>query len=152
MLRILPSSISSLFWQIVFPSFLLIQDLIYVWFMLQIYNSIPKTYFPVFNDKAIIWVNTLRLRQNDDHFANDIYKCIFLKEWIPINISLTFIPTCSIQIGAGQGTSHYLNQWWLVYGQIDASIKQDCLEPSVCQRCVFLRCKKRILKMCYDYH
>ena len=39
-------------------------------------------------------VNTLRLRQNGRHFADSIFKCIFLNEniWIPIKISLKFIP------------------------------------------------------------
>ena len=34
--------------------------------------------------------NTLRPRQNGRHFADDIFKCIFLNEsvWIPIKISL----------------------------------------------------------------
>ena len=35
-------------------------------------------------------LNTLRPRQNGRHFADDIFKCIFLNEnvWIPIEISL----------------------------------------------------------------
>ena len=38
--------------------------------------------------------NTLRPRQNGRHFADDILKCIFLNEnvWIPIEISLKFVP------------------------------------------------------------
>ena len=38
--------------------------------------------------------NTLRPRQNGRHFADDIFKCIFLNEsvWIPIDISLKFVP------------------------------------------------------------
>ena len=40
------------------------------------------------------WVNTFRLRQNGRHFAEDIFKCIFLKEnvWILMKISLKFVP------------------------------------------------------------
>ena len=40
------------------------------------------------------WLITLRPRQNGRHFADDIFKCIFLNEnvWIPIEISLTFVP------------------------------------------------------------
>ena len=40
------------------------------------------------------WVNTLRPRQNGRRFANDIFKCIFLKEnvWILLKISLKYIP------------------------------------------------------------
>ena len=39
-------------------------------------------------------VNTLRPRENGRHFADDIFKCIFLNEnvWIPINVSLKFVP------------------------------------------------------------
>ena len=39
-------------------------------------------------------VNTLRPRQNGRHFAEDIFKCVFLNEsvWIPIEISLKLVP------------------------------------------------------------
>ena len=39
-------------------------------------------------------LNTLRPRQNRRHFADDIFKCIFLNEtvWISIDISLKFVP------------------------------------------------------------
>ena len=39
-------------------------------------------------------INTLRPGQNWRHFADDIFKCIFLNEnvWIPIKISLKFVP------------------------------------------------------------
>ena len=38
-------------------------------------------------------INTLRPGQNGRHFADDIFKCIFLNEnvWIPIKISLKFV-------------------------------------------------------------
>ena len=38
--------------------------------------------------------NTQRPRQNGRHFADDTFKCIFLKEnvWIPITIWLGFVP------------------------------------------------------------
>ena len=44
-----------------------------------------------------LWVhsfNTLRPRQIDRHFSDDIFKCIFLNEnvWIAIKISLKFVP------------------------------------------------------------
>ena len=43
-------------------------------------------------------LNTLRARQNGHHFAEDMFKCIFLNEnlWILIEISLTFVPKGSI--------------------------------------------------------
>ena len=39
-------------------------------------------------------LNTLKPRQNGRHFADDIFKSIFLNEnvWIPIKFSLTFVP------------------------------------------------------------
>ena len=42
--------------------------------------------------------NTLRLRWNGGHFADDILKCIFLNEnvWISIEISLKFVPKGAI--------------------------------------------------------
>ena len=45
-------------------------------------------------------INTLRPRENGRHFADDIFKCIFLNEnvWIPIKISLKFVPQGPINI------------------------------------------------------
>ena len=39
-------------------------------------------------------INTLRPRQNDRHFADDVFKSIFLNEnvWIMLKISLKFVP------------------------------------------------------------
>ena len=39
-------------------------------------------------------LNTLRSRQDGRHFADDIFKCIFLNKnvWIPIKISMKFVP------------------------------------------------------------
>ena len=39
-------------------------------------------------------INTLRPRQNGRHFADDVFKCIFLNEnvWISLKISLKFVP------------------------------------------------------------
>ena len=79
--------------------------------------------------------NILRPRQNGRHFADDVLKLIFLNEniWIPIKISLKFVPKGSINnipalvqimawLGAVRATSHYLSQWWLIYGGIYASL------------------------------
>ena len=43
-------------------------------------------------------LNTLRPRPNGRHFADDIFKRIFLNEniWIPIKLSLKFVPMGSI--------------------------------------------------------
>ena len=44
------------------------------------------------------WVNTFRLRQNDQHFPDRIFKCTFLNEnvWILINIAMKFVPEVRI--------------------------------------------------------
>ena len=44
------------------------------------------------------WVNTFGRRQNGRHFADDLFKCIFLNEnvWISNKISLKFVPKGSI--------------------------------------------------------
>ena len=46
------------------------------------------------NNAILLLFNTLRPKQNGRHFADDILKCIFLKEniLIPNNISLKFVP------------------------------------------------------------
>ena len=77
-------------------------------------------------------LNTLRRRWNGHHLPGDIFKCIFLNEnvWISLKISLKFVPKVLINnipalvlIMAWRrpGSSHYLNQWWLVYRRIYAS-------------------------------
>ena len=42
--------------------------------------------------------NTLRPRQNERHFADEIFKCNFVNEnvWIPIKMSLKFVPISPI--------------------------------------------------------
>ena len=49
------------------------------------------------DEKPFFWmatINTLRPRQNEQHFADDIFKRIFFNEnvWISIRISLKFVP------------------------------------------------------------
>ena len=84
-------------------------------------------------------VNTLRPRQNGRYFAGDIFKCISLNEnaWILLKISLKILPKAwmnnipaLVQIMAWRqpGDSHYLNQWWLVYWCIYASLSLFCVE------------------------
>ena len=53
-----------------------------------------KIWFALVED----FFNTLSPRQNGHHFADDIFKRIFLNEniWIPIKISLKFVPKVSI--------------------------------------------------------
>ena len=86
--------------------------------------------------------NSLRLRQNGRHFADNVFKCIFLNEnvWISLKISMKFVPkglinniSPLVQIMAFENivcemaamTSHYLNQWWLVYWHIYALLGLD---------------------------
>ena len=78
-------------------------------------------------------LNTLRPRQNGYHFRGNIFKIIFLIEyvWISLKISLKFVPMVLIKkvfqhwfrlwLGADQAPSQYLNQCWLVYWRIYVS-------------------------------
>ena len=83
-------------------------------------------------------LNTLRPRQNGRHFPDDTFKRIFLNENIRISTknSLTVVPKgpinnipALVQIMAWcrLGASHYLNQWWLVYRRIYASLGLNVL-------------------------
>ena len=63
-------------------------------------------------------INTSRLRQNGRHFQDDIFKCIFLNEyiWISIKISLQFVPSgpinnipALVQIGARRQAIIWIN-------------------------------------------
>ena len=78
-------------------------------------------------------INTLRPRQNVRHFPDDIFKCVFMNDnvWNLLHISLKFFPRVrinnipalvQIMACADQAASHYLNQWWLVYWRIYASL------------------------------
>ena len=78
-------------------------------------------------------ITTLRPKRNGCHFADNIFKCIFLNEnvlilfKISLNLFLRIELTISqywfrLWLGADQATSHYLNQWWLVYWHIHASL------------------------------
>ena len=72
-------------------------------------------------------VNPLRPTYNGRHFADDIFKHIFINEnvWIPINISLKCVSKGPIEIFHNRfwsATSHYLNQWWKVHWRICTSL------------------------------
>ena len=79
---------------------------------------------------------TLRPRQNGCHFPDDILKWTFVNEniWILINISLKFVlmgpinnipAMVQIRLGADQATSHYLNQWRLIYQRSNAYMRHS---------------------------
>ena len=55
----------------------------WVWLLIHVLNSLEPYAF-----------NALRPRQNDRHFPDDLFKCIFLNEnvWISIKNSLKFVP------------------------------------------------------------
>ena len=58
-------------------------------------TMVPSVGFDVWKeDKFNSGINSLRPRQNGRHFADDIFKYIFLNEnvWTPIKISLKFVP------------------------------------------------------------
>ena len=92
--------------------------------------------FLALSHRFVTWVpdvNTLRPRQNGRHFADDIFKCIFLNEnvWIGLIFNWSLFLWFELTIfqhwyrwwlGAEQATTHYLNQWWLFYWCIYASL------------------------------
>ena len=116
--------------------------------------SIYKDSLPlVRKHKCILRLNTLRPGQNGRHFPDDHLKCIFLNEniWISINISLKFVPRGRInniptlvQIMAwcrpgDKKLSHYLNQWWLDYRRIYASLGLNELTTKHSINCKWLK-------------
>ena len=62
-------------------------------------------------------INTLRPRQNDRQFSNDIFKCSFLMEIYKFQLRFhsSLFPSFQLTI------FHYLNQWCLFYWRIYAS-------------------------------
>ena len=92
-----------------------------------------QVYSPFCYCKGLPNFNTLRRRQNGRHFPDDIFNCIFFnkKVWISIKIHWSLLPRVKLTIfqhwfrwwlGASQATSHFLNQWWLIYWCIYASL------------------------------
>ena len=114
--------------------------------------NIIREYRSPLLDIHSVTVNTMKPIQNGRHFADDIFKCIFLNQnvWISLNISLKFVSKgpinnipalIQIMVWCRQATSHYLNQWWLDYRRIYAScglneLKKTC--PSLPWRRIFL--------------
>ena len=96
----------------------------------------------LFSSLAVIWINTLRPRQNGPHFTDDLFKYIFLNEnvWILIKISLKFVhkgPIDNMHIGSDKGMAANRRQaiiWTndgLVYWRIYASLGLNELITSV---------------------
>ena len=78
-------------------------------------------------------INSLRPRRNRRHFVDDIFKWVFLIKMYEFRLGfhwslfLRFELTIfqhwfRLWLGSSQATSHYLNQWWLVYWRIYASL------------------------------
>ena len=91
----------------------------------------PNSYMLPWRHRAIN--NTLWPRQDDCHFADDIFKFIFLSEnvWVSLKIHWSLFLRFELTMfhhrfrewpGADPAASHYLNQWWLVYWCIYASL------------------------------
>ena len=76
----------------------------YLWFYSrdQIHNGATlHVAYPILSIPCLLmpWrLNTLRPRRNRHHFADDIFKCIFVNEsvWILLIISLKFVPKFQI--------------------------------------------------------
>ena len=78
-------------------------------------------------------LNTLRPRRDGRHFADDILKCIFIMKMFEFRLKFHWSLFLRVQLtifqhwfrkwlGAVQATSHFLNQWWLDYRRIYASL------------------------------
>ena len=61
---------------------------------MSISSWVSIVYFDYTHTYQSDFINTLRPTQNGRHFADDVFKCIFLNEdvWIPNQISLKFVP------------------------------------------------------------
>ena len=99
---------------------------------------------------------TLRPRQNAHHFADDILKCIFFNEneWSSLKISLNIVPKVPINnipalvliiAWRRQATRHYLNQWWLIYWFIYASLGLNELYIECSWKGLTFRCVVRAI-------
>ena len=93
-------------------------------------------------------VNTVRPTQNGRHFPDDIFKCIFLNEnvyWFRLKYHWSLFPR--VQLSAGQATSHYLNQWWLVYWRIYVSLGLNELTAVITAVAVVFTCERNIARI-----
>ena len=86
------------------------------------------------------WVNTLRPRQNTYHFQKIFWNAF---SWMKMHkfrlrfhwslfprVQLTiFRHWFRLWLSADQLTNHYLNQWWLVYWCVYASLSLNELSP-----------------------
>ena len=88
-----------------------------VYFKTNIYFRFENVAHGFHSHLIVSFSNTLRPRQDSHHFADDIFKCIFLNDnvWISITIYLKFVLNVPIDnklsLAAAMRQSHYLNQW-----------------------------------------
>ena len=105
----------------------------------MLYKKTHMLFIQMTQHRGVIWrlslsssvvhshFNTLRPRQNGRHFTDDTFEHIFLNEnvWISIEIPLKFVPKGpinNIPALVKIMTSHYVNQRWLDYRRIYASL------------------------------
>ena len=99
-------------------------------------------------------INILRPGKMAAILADNTFKCIFSNEnvRISINISLVFVPKgpfkySSIDSDNGLApTGHYLNQWWLVYWRIYASLSLN--EKTYTAQCCYQSIFRKIFTSC----
>ena len=97
--------------------------------------NIPEySYFISGRAQHIVCIsNTLRSRQNGRHLADDAFKRFFLMKMLEFRLKFHWSLFLRVRLtifqhwirswlGADAATSHYLNQWWLDYRRIYASL------------------------------
>ena len=113
--------------------------------------------------------NTLRPRQNGRHFADDIFKYIFLNKnaWISLKISLKFVPRVQInnilalvqimawrRLGDKPWSEPMMVLYWRIYASLGLNelIELYCLIASqICNRCSGTGWYQRTsLAICHD--
>ena len=102
---------------------------IYIYIYIYIY-IVPMKFITVkLVEQMTLLINTLRPRQNERHFPDGIFKWIFLNEnaWISIQFHWSLFLMFQITIfhhwfRSWSAPSHCLNQWWIAYWRIYASL------------------------------
>ena len=97
------------------------------------FHRVPNSAFTPLGPILLTAINTLRPGQNYCHFADESFKCICLNKNVRILIKYHWSLFLRVQLtisqhwfrqwlGTDKATSHYLNQWWLDYWRIYASL------------------------------
>ena len=92
-------------------------------------NLDPEVFCCKIWSKIVYYLNTLRPRQNGRHFEMYFleWKCMNFDQDFSWNVFLMFELSIFPHwfrswLGTDQATTHYLNQWWLEYRRIYASL------------------------------